>query len=51
MSPSEAFRLQQTGEWTRSKPVLEEIPTEEGVHVIAGTTNPRKFSEGRKRRK
>ena len=51
VSRSEAARLLQTGQWSNSKNVMENIPTEEGVHVTAGTTNPRKFSDGRKRRK
>lgn len=51
VSPSEAARLLQTGQWSRVANSLEEIPTEEAVHVTAGTTNPTKFSEARKRRK
>jgi hypothetical protein len=42
---SEAHRLLQEGNFERQGAGLTDIPTEEGVHVEADTTNPTKFSD------
>jgi hypothetical protein len=47
---SEAARLMSEGGWQReSAQPVESIPTEEGVHVEADTTDPKAFSQNREK--